>query len=114
MHALLRTLPGCGLVMRLSLVASTCVCITVKDADGELLDLEPLDAKRLQAKNLHDYLMDIIIDEKVRQNLDKNWCIMKSDEWILTRIYGPRIGNTEFNIPRILAPTSVRQSLTEQ
>jgi hypothetical protein len=62
---MLRTLPGSGLVMRLSLVAGACVCITVKCFNGELLDLEPLDVKRLQAKNLHDFLKDIILAEKV-------------------------------------------------
>uniref|UniRef100_A0A183CLM7 Secreted protein n=1 Tax=Globodera pallida TaxID=36090 RepID=A0A183CLM7_GLOPA len=54
--------------MRLSLVAGASVCITVKCVGGELLDLEPLDAKRLQAKNLHDYLQDIILAEKVQQH----------------------------------------------
>ena len=38
-HSMLRTLPGSGLVMRLSLVAGACVCITVKCFNGELLDL---------------------------------------------------------------------------
>uniref|UniRef100_A0A914IGT9 Secreted protein n=1 Tax=Globodera rostochiensis TaxID=31243 RepID=A0A914IGT9_GLORO len=37
-HALLRTLPGSGLAMRLSLVAGASVCITVKCVGGELLD----------------------------------------------------------------------------
>ncbi|KAL3102818.1 hypothetical protein niasHS_000776 [Heterodera schachtii] len=69
---MLRTLPGSGLAMRLSLVAGACVCITVKCVGGEILDLEPLDAKRLQAKNLHDYLQDIILAEKVDFVLDAN------------------------------------------
>jgi len=36
---MLRTLPGSGLVMRLSLVAGACVCITVKCSNDEFLDL---------------------------------------------------------------------------
>ncbi|KAF7632461.1 hypothetical protein Mgra_00008157 [Meloidogyne graminicola] len=74
-HSLLRTLPGSGLVMRLSLVAGACVCITVKCSNDELLDLEPLEVKKLQSKNLNDYLKDIILAEKVDFVLDsdKQW-----------------------------------------
>uniref|UniRef100_A0A1I8B1F4 SH3 domain-containing protein n=1 Tax=Meloidogyne hapla TaxID=6305 RepID=A0A1I8B1F4_MELHA len=72
---MLRTLPGSGLVMRLSLVAGACVCITVKCSNDEFLDLEPLDVKKLQSKNLNDYLKDIILSEKVDFVLDsdKQW-----------------------------------------
>lgn len=74
-HSMLRTLPGSGLVMRLSLVAGACVCITVKCSNDEFLDLEPLDVKKLQSKNLNDYLKDIILSEKVDFVLDsdKQW-----------------------------------------
>ncbi|CAK5038774.1 unnamed protein product [Meloidogyne enterolobii] len=74
-YSMLRTLPGSGLVMRLSLVAGACVCITVKCSNDEFLDLEPLDVKKLQSKNLNDYLKDIILSEKVDFVLDsdKQW-----------------------------------------
>ena len=63
MYSLLRNVDS-ALIMRLSFVIGCCVCITVK-SEGEILDLEPLDLKRLQAKSLDEYLRDIIFAEKV-------------------------------------------------
>uniref|UniRef100_A0A914BW93 Uncharacterized protein n=1 Tax=Acrobeloides nanus TaxID=290746 RepID=A0A914BW93_9BILA len=77
-YSLLRNVDS-ALIMRLSFVIGCCVCITVK-SEGEILDLEPLDLKRLQAKSLDEYLRDIIFAEKVEHilNADKSW--MKSNE----------------------------------
>lgn len=40
-------------------------CLVIKPASGQLLHLEPLDLKRLQAKSLNDYVADIATAERV-------------------------------------------------
>jgi hypothetical protein len=62
------------LIMRLSFAIGSCVCFTVKSG-GQLVNLEPLELKRLQAKSLHEYLRDILIAEKIEfiLNANKEW-----------------------------------------
>uniref|UniRef100_A0A915E2Q3 Uncharacterized protein n=1 Tax=Ditylenchus dipsaci TaxID=166011 RepID=A0A915E2Q3_9BILA len=70
-HALLQTTPESALVMRLSFVIGGCVCFTVK-SNNQIINLEPLDIRRLQAKSLHEYLRDILIAEKIEYVLNSN------------------------------------------
>uniref|UniRef100_A0A158R4L6 Protein kinase domain-containing protein n=1 Tax=Syphacia muris TaxID=451379 RepID=A0A158R4L6_9BILA len=68
-----------ALVIRLSFVTGGTLCITVKSSAHALgqtptapIHLEPLDLKKLQAKNLKDYLRDIADAERVNYIVNAN------------------------------------------
>lgn len=61
-----------GMIMHLSFIVGGCVLLNVKTAsNNQILNLEPLDLKRLQAKSLHEYLKDVLIAEKVELKIKK-------------------------------------------
>lgn len=41
------------------------VCVSLRNNDGEILHLEPIDLKKLQTKSVLDYLADIAASSKV-------------------------------------------------
>lgn len=57
------------------------ICIAIKTSDGRILDLEPIDIKRLQSsKSLYDYLKDIAADENIEYILgaEYEWLSLES------------------------------------
>ncbi|KAI6239650.1 hypothetical protein M3Y99_00556600 [Aphelenchoides fujianensis] len=76
-HSLLAEVDS-AIIIHLSFIVGGCVLFVVKSG-GQILNLEPLDLKRLQSKSLYEYLRDVMIAEKIEfvLNADHEWIRME-------------------------------------
>ncbi|KAI6206966.1 hypothetical protein M3Y94_00975500 [Aphelenchoides besseyi] len=77
-HALLADVES-AMILHLSFIVGGCVLFVVKSG-GQILNLEPLDLKRLQAKSLYEYLRDVLIAEKIEFVLNSNHEWIRADD----------------------------------
>ncbi|CAI4224487.1 unnamed protein product [Auanema sp. JU1783] len=68
--------------LRISYVVGGSICISMKTSDGTVVHLEPIDLKRLQAKSIFEYVVDIADSAKISYVITARNDLMSIEELI--------------------------------